>query len=313
MASKRKYIDSYIKYGFTETEVKGESRPQCVVCSEVLSNEAFKPSKLERHLISKHPNLAEKPQEYFETQRENLKKMKLMTAGGARLEAAESLLSASFEISKLIAKNKKAHTIGESLIKSCLLKVAEKVLNNEAKKKIEDISLSNNTIKSRIDKMSYDVEDQLLHKLKKSPYFGMQCDESTDVSQCSQLLNFVRYFDESDDTIKEDMLLMEALKTTTKAVDVMKIIDDYFIRNEISWGKLAGLATDGAPPMIGSKSGFAALVKEKNPATVTTHCIIHRQVLASKTLPSSLDSALKLAIKVVNTINKNGLSTRIVQ
>ena len=55
--------------------------------------------------------------------------------------------------------------------------------------------------------------------------------------------------------------------------------------------------------MLGTKSGLAALIKKKNPSIVTTHCIIHRQALAAKTLPRKLQSVLQRAIKV-NIIKK---------
>ena len=43
----RQYSDEFLKYGFVKCEQeKGEPRPQCVICSEVLANESLKPSKL---------------------------------------------------------------------------------------------------------------------------------------------------------------------------------------------------------------------------------------------------------------------------
>lgn len=123
MAAKRKYDGSYIKCGFTEIEVGGESRPQCVLCATVLSNEALKPSKLERHLKTAHLKFAGESKEFFVSKKENLKKMKLGPSG-ARFETIENTVHASFQISKLIAKSKQPHTIGETLIKPCLLKVA---------------------------------------------------------------------------------------------------------------------------------------------------------------------------------------------
>uniref|UniRef100_A0A2S2PYP3 Transposon-derived Buster3 transposase-like protein n=1 Tax=Sipha flava TaxID=143950 RepID=A0A2S2PYP3_9HEMI len=77
------------------------------------------------------------------------------------------------------------------------------------------------------------------------------------------------------------------------------------------WEKLAGFCTDGAPAMLGSRSGLATLVKEKNRKVLTTHCIIHRQALASKTLPEELQYTLKQAIKLVNIIKTSALNTRI--
>jgi len=40
--------------GFTCSGSEEEQKPQCVICFEVLSNEALKPSKLKRHLETKH-------------------------------------------------------------------------------------------------------------------------------------------------------------------------------------------------------------------------------------------------------------------
>ncbi|KAK9745187.1 hypothetical protein QE152_g7170 [Popillia japonica] len=48
--------------------------------------------------------------------------------------------------------------------------------------------------------------------------------------------------------------------------------------------------------MLGSRSGLATLVKEKNSFTVTMHCIIHRQALASKTQPEDLSNTMHCII-----------------
>ena len=42
------------------------------MCCEGLSNDAMKPSKLERHVQSKHPDLAKKPHLYFQIVREDM-------------------------------------------------------------------------------------------------------------------------------------------------------------------------------------------------------------------------------------------------
>lgn len=91
----------------------------------------------------------------------------------------------------------------------------------------------------------------------------------------------------------------------------MKIINDYFENHDIMWEKLAGFCTDGAPAMLGSPSGLATLVKEKNHKVLTTDCIIHRQALIPKTLPEELLYILKQAIKLVNTIKSSALNIRI--
>src|SRR5215469_5564523 len=294
MSSKRKYNSDYIRFGFTAIKVNNQVRPQCVICTAVLSNDALKPAKLQCHLNSVHPNLSDRPPEYFSGKLENLKKMKLGKSG-SRFATTERVLAASFEISRLIAKSKKSHTIGETLVKPCLLKAVEEVLGEEAKRKIEEISLFNNTV---------------LIELKNSPFFALQCDESTDVAHCCQLLVFVRFLGK-DNTIKEELLLSQCLETSSKGSDVMKIICDYFEKNELKWENLSGFCTDDAPSMLGSRSGLASLVKQKNSSILTTHCVIHRQALANKTLPEEPANTLKVAIKLVNTVKKSSLNTRV--
>lgn len=134
MAPKRKYDNSYIKFGFTSIESNGEIKPQCVICATVLANDALKPAKLKRHLETVHPNFSDRPSQFFEGKLENLKKMKLGPSG-TRFATSEKTLVASFEISKLIAQSKKPHTIGETLVKPCLIKAVQEILGLEAKKK----------------------------------------------------------------------------------------------------------------------------------------------------------------------------------
>lgn len=126
----------------------------------------------------------------------------------------------------------------------------------------------------------------------------------------------MRFLDVDDKTIKEELLLSSVLETTSKGIDLMQIISNYFENHDLKWEKLVGFCTDGAPAMLGCRSGLATLVKEKNPSTLTTHIgihaiVIHRQALATKTLPEELANVLKLAIKLVNFVKSKALNTRI--
>lgn len=71
----------------------------------------------------------------------------------------------SYTILQLIAKSKKPHPIGEK-VKPCLLSAVEEIFGQEAKNKIQEIPLSNSTVKSHMDKMSFDIEKKLLEKMK---------------------------------------------------------------------------------------------------------------------------------------------------
>ena len=74
----------------------------------------------------------------------------------------------------------------------------------------------------------------------------------------------------------------------------MNIFSEYFEKEELSWSALTGVCTDGASAMLGSKSRFATLVKKKNPdITIIIYCMIHREALASKTLPITMKAVYK--------------------
>ena len=104
-------------------------------------------------------------------------------------------------------------------------------------------------------------KSKALSKIDSSPVFALQLDESTDISNLSQLLVYVRYV--ADERINEEFLFCQPSETTSKAVDVFQMLIDFFDKIELSWSKLVGVCTDGAPATIGANSGLISLVKQK--------------------------------------------------
>jgi hypothetical protein len=59
-------MESYLKFGFIQCpDTEQLPRPECVICAAVLGNEAMKPSRLIRHLNTKHSNVVNKTIEFF--------------------------------------------------------------------------------------------------------------------------------------------------------------------------------------------------------------------------------------------------------
>jgi hypothetical protein len=308
MEKKRKYSENYLKFGFSTVINKGIEKPQCVLCNAVLSAESMKPSKLKRHLETKHSEHVTKDLDFFKRCETRLKHQKLDATGNFQ-QQRQTVVQASYEIALQVAKNKKPHTIAETLIKPCLLKSVKLILGEASEMKMRHVSLSNNTIQRRILDMSADVLEQILSEIRASPVFSFQLDESTDVSSCSQLLVFVKYIHLED--IKEEFLFCRALKTSTKSEDVMVMIRLFFENKELQWENLCGVCTDGAPAMLGSRSGFQKKVKDLAPQAKGSHCMIHRFALATKTLPKLLQEVLDSLIKIVNYIKSSALNTRL--
>ena len=98
---------------------------------------------------------------------------------------------------------------------------------------------------------------------------SIQLDKSTDSALESHLIAFARY--EKDRKKKEKFLFSNTLSATTNAADVKALVDSFFQTNELSWQNFKHICTDGAPAMIGVKSGFVTLVKNQ----WSSHCSLH--------------------------------------
>ena len=71
------------------------------------------------------------------------------------------------------------------------------------------------------------------------------------------------------------------------------------------------VCTDGAPAMIGHRSGFVALMKQVAPHIVSNHCAIHKYALACMTLCLELKSVLDSTVKNVNFIRGKAMNSRL--
>uniref|UniRef100_G3NTB1 Uncharacterized protein n=1 Tax=Gasterosteus aculeatus TaxID=69293 RepID=G3NTB1_GASAC len=182
-SKKRKWSDEYVQYGFTcITERNGSQRPNCMICNAKLSNSGLAPAKLHGDGQYKNTMLAE-----FKVKRARFdEKATLPVLGFVPIN--KPILTAS------IAKQGKPHTIGETLIKPAVLKMANIMQGKAAEVQLSQIPLSNDTISDRIEDMSKDILAQVVADLISSPAkFSLQLDETTDVSNLSQLAVFVRY------------------------------------------------------------------------------------------------------------------------
>ena len=102
-------MDSYLKVGFIQCPDTDQlPRPQCVICATVLGNEAMKPSRLIRHLNTKHSDLINKPIEFLCVKEKHLKyKIKEIQLSSDTVERRISDMAEDTE-TKLTEKIKKS-------------------------------------------------------------------------------------------------------------------------------------------------------------------------------------------------------------
>ena len=143
---KRQYSNKYIHLGFMELKNRGESVPQCMVCMKTLSNASMKPKILQRHLQTNHPDKKDRAPKYFKRLGENTKQQRLDKMG-KQYQQSVGIVTASYKISLLVAKNKQPHTIAEELIMPAAKVLVKHVIGNEAVSKLNNVSMSSNTIR----------------------------------------------------------------------------------------------------------------------------------------------------------------------
>ena len=163
---------------------------------------------------------------YFKQLGENAKKQQLDKTE-KQYQQSVGIVTASYEIALLVAKNKKPHTIAEEFIMPAAKMLVKHVIGDEAVSKLNSTSMSNNMIQQHITEMSTDIKEQVITEVQGSKYgFAIQLVESTDMPNYAQLLVYVCYA--TKDAIRSELLLINEMRTTTKGEDVFELVDNFF-------------------------------------------------------------------------------------
>nr|XP_042912432.1 zinc finger BED domain-containing protein 5-like [Parasteatoda tepidariorum] len=115
---------------------------------------------------------------------------------------------ASYKISHLLAKNKEPFTDGE-LVKEAMVEAADSLFEEFRNKKeivsaINTLQLSARTVTRRIEVIAENLEAELANYMENCIFFSLQMDESTDVTNISQLAICVKMV--FSDFTKEEFL-----------------------------------------------------------------------------------------------------------
>jgi hypothetical protein len=213
-------------------------------------------------------------------------------------------------MSYLLAQAKKPHTDGEEVILPAVIEIV-RTMGDEAtvnKLGLKSIPLSN-TVGRRIHDMAEDIEEQLTDQVRASTWFALQVDVATDSNKDCLLITYIRFIDSGD--MREDLLFCKELKTRGTANKLFRMIDTYIRGANLKWECCVGVCTDGAQAMAGKRSGLQALIKGASPNVQWTHCMIHREALASKQLSPELNAVMTDVIATVNYIKTRPVKARL--
>ncbi|XP_069106893.1 zinc finger protein 862-like [Argopecten irradians] len=124
------------------------------------------------------------------------------------------------------------------------------------------------------------TQDSVREKVLKSKYVSFTCDGSTDFTGDDMENVYVRVV---VDGIVEDLFLNIGTANSAASAGIFKFLMETFDNLSLNIEeKMIGFCADGASNMQGTKTGLAALLKEKWPHIFITHCLAHRLELAFK-------------------------------
>jgi len=176
-----------------------------------------------------------------------------------------------------------------------------------------NISLTRNAVAERISDISANLDSQLKNKVKSFVTFSVALDESTDISDITQLATFIRDVDETFSVTEEFLGLVPMMDTTTPNV-IFNSLLGVLKRVGVDWSHAVSIATDRAPSMVGKKAGIAPKLRVKAQVVSggrelwTFHSISHKEALCCKSL--KMDHVMQVVVRTVNFIRSRVLNHR---
>lgn len=229
MPNRRKYSATFLQLGFIEND----SRPQCLLCGKLLSNECMKRSKLLRHLKSQDPSDVGKPLDF-------IKERELVLQRSFQAQPSEHVNISSSESPIESAKmGRRSFNIAVSLVQDCIEDTVSTLFGPSGLEKIEGIPASRQTITRRIAAIGADLKGQLLEITHRSPYFAVQFDESTECASIALLICFIRLVD--GEKICVDMLFCAPLRGRATSEDLLDTFENATVGMELTWHKCVGI------------------------------------------------------------------------
>ena len=168
------------------------------------------------------------------------------------------------------------------LFKDCMVQTVKTLFPEKADtlRTVEQVPLSRNTCTRRVEDIANHLTNTIVDNLKTCESFSVALDETNDINDTAQLSVFTRYF--LDGSFHEDLLGVICLEGLTTGAIIYDGFQRYMEQKDIPLNKIIGLATDGAPAMVGKNNGFLKHIRDANPDIIAFHCIIHESVLCSK-------------------------------
>ena len=168
-------------------------------------------------------------------------------------------------------------------------------------KRKENVYCSPDIQNEMIKLMGLQILRDITINLQQSPFLSIMADETTDKSNQEQVTLFLRWV--SDDLQVHEEFLGLYHVDRIDAATVTTVVQDVFVRLNISMERLRGQCYDGASSMTGSRSGVAKRISELEPRALFTHCYGHALNLAACDTIKSM-KVMRDALETTHEITK---------
>lgn len=139
--------------------------------------------------------------------------------------------------------------------------------------KLNNILVSNNRVSLRIKDMSDYIEYTVNKGIKRSLFFSVQVDESTDVSNLSILLVIARYLNDNV-LFGYSFNVLSSCRNRGEAIFI--VTQGYLCKKEIDWTNFCVVCMEGGKFISGCDTGLCGRIKEITPHEAWSHCCIHK-------------------------------------
>ena len=204
----------------------------------------------------------------------------LVTIGDEEKKKNRTLIKMLFKSLYFLVKNHIPHTtMFEGIIQLQIDNGIEQLKAHKQSCPSNATYLSKASTAEFLDSISFHLEKQMLDRLKRSKFYSIMADESTDISTKEELSICGRWLEDSGKIVEHFLGLVHVQKVDAEALTQSLLI--FLNDKDIPLQKLRGLGFDGANTMSGERSGVQKRMKFHAPSALYVHCRCHLLQLAA--------------------------------
>ncbi|GFX58799.1 general transcription factor II-I repeat domain-containing protein 2A [Trichonephila clavipes] len=214
------------------------TRIRCVLCSGTV---VCRTSSVKQHFETNHKSFCEKSEpEQKKLIASEIKDRNKQSPSMFKYVSKNCHTSAaSYSVANTITRHSKPFQ-EEEFLKEAWLECVPSLFDDFYNKdkiiqRIKDVPLSRNKIKDRILKLAENVTDQQKNDINSAPFISLCLDESIDITKSARLAVFAQYC--VGNVIKEELITITSLLTTTKGTDICMAVRNSLAEKEIDLKK----------------------------------------------------------------------------